>query len=446
MRLLLKTTIFLVFCLFSLSSKAAIALIRDAQTEKFLRDLCRPIFLAADLKPDEIDIFIVNDSSINAFVSGGKKIFINTGLITKYNTPDALIGVIAHEVGHIKGGHIARSSEEMRRAGSTMLLSYLLGIGAFIAGSPEAGQGIILGGSNIAEKLYLKFSRTQEEAADRYALQYLSKIKYPAGGLIELLEFFHSQYRGYQGQIDEYAMSHPISSKRIDYLKHNAPNGFSDRKINAELMPQMRWVLLKLEAFTRNPDEILQKYQKSSNISAKYAKSIAFFRQGRVKKSLKLLNQVILAHPNDGFLYELQGQIEYESGLVKDSIISYQKAIKLLENRDSSQAKIYFSSAILALKSNDLKLIKLAIANLKSAQKYEQESPFLHKNLANAYHEIGEEGLSYAALAEYNFLIGQDKKALKYISTAKKHLKSKIELLKLDDLEKIVQNRIKNAK
>ena len=142
------------------------SLIRDAETERFLRQLARPIFLAANLNPSNISIYIVNDDSLNAFVAGGQNVFINTGLIRKYATPDTLIGVIAHESGHIAAGHLARSSEGAEGAQGAMLLSYLLGIGAALGGSPDAGMGLILGGSDTANRLFMKYTRGQEEAAD----------------------------------------------------------------------------------------------------------------------------------------------------------------------------------------------------------------------------------------------------------------------------------------
>ncbi len=450
MKLRLKTTIFIAtvwFFFFNSSCYAQFALIRDAQTEKFLRELCDPIFVSAKLNPDDISIYVVNDSTINAFVSGGQNIFINTGLIRKYETPNALIGVVAHEVGHITSGHIARSSEEIQSATTTMFLSYLLGIGAVIAGSPEAGQGIILGGSDFAQKLYLKFSRTQEEAADRHALQYLEKIDYPPSGLVELLEFFETQNRGYQGQINEYAQSHPISRKRIDYLKSNIKKKSDDKKINQKLQPQMNIVLAKLEAFIDNPDLVIKKYENDESEIANYEKAIAFYRKGKTAQALELLDKIILENKNDGFLYELKAQILYESNNVSEAILVYKKAIDLLSNRDSSQAKIYFATAILSLKNNDLSLIKMAIKNLKEAQKFENDNPFLFKQFANAYNKIGDEARSFAALAEYNFLVGDTEKAQKYGETAKEKFEenknnnsAKSDLLRLDDLLELIKN------
>ncbi|MBM3579818.1 MAG: hypothetical protein FJX34_03495 [Alphaproteobacteria bacterium] len=406
------------------------SLIRDAETEKFLHQLADPIFTAAGLDPHNIKIYIVNDGSINAFVSGGQNVFINTGLIRKYKTPDALIGVIAHETGHIVGGHLARSEEGVKEAENAMLLSYLLGIGAVVAGSPDAGSALIVGGNQTAQRLYMKFTRTQEEAADQYAIQFLDKLHYPANGLVDLLESFESEMIGYKNQIDEYMLSHPVSRKRIDLIKtRTVDKNFSNKKINQKLQKPMNRVLAKLSGFMDDPDFLL-----TSNDS--YLKSIAYFRKGRLDEALPLLDQIIKQNPHDGFLVELKGQMLFESGKIQDSILAYNQAVKLLSAQDGGVAKTALGSAILSLKTDDQILIKLAIKKLEEAKKYEEDNPLLFKQLANGYSRIGDEGRSLLALAEFNFLIGDKEKCREYAKDAKEKFKKsdKLELLRADDL------------
>jgi predicted Zn-dependent protease len=428
----------LIFTLFiSKSAFAGISLIRDVETEKFLREISTPIFDAANLEKKNIKIYIVNDNSINAFVSGGQNVFVNTGLIRKYNTPDALIGVIAHETGHIAAGHLARSYEGAEKAEGLMLLSYLLGIAAAVGGSPDAAQGLIVGGSQSAERIFMKFTRGQEEAADTHAITYLDKIQYPADGLIELLESFEAEMRAYKGQIDEYLLSHPVSRKRIELIKNRtAHKHFSDKKINQKLQKSMDFILAKFEGYMDDPAQILQKYSDKNDPLSNYKKAIALFRKGKIQESISLLDQVIAANPKNGFLYEVKGQILFESGNIADSAVAYNKAMKLLDNREAALIKVYFSSAILALKNNDSDLANLAIKRLKEAQEFEGDNPFLFKELATAYSKIKDEGRSLLALAEYNLLIGQDDKTKKYANEAKDKLdkNDKINLLYADDL------------
>jgi len=434
------------------SALAQISLIRDAQSEKFLRDLSTPIFKAADLNPKDINIYIVNDSSINAFVSGGQNMFINIGLITRYKTPDTLIGVIAHETGHIKAGHLARSHEAYEKAYTTMLLSYLLGIGAVVAGSPDAGMAVITGGQDAATRLYLKFNRSQEEAADFHAIRYLSEIEYPSAGLVTLLKYFNQQMVGYEGQIDEYLLTHPVSTKRIDLILDRTKNNhFSNTKMNSALQNQMSIVIKKLEGFTQNPEEILRKYKNKNQPLDNYIKAIAYFRNNQLTKSLQLLNPLISSTKNTqekGFLYELKGQILFENGQIDNAIISYNKAIKYLNIKYSSQAKLAFAAAILNLNSSDEDLLKLASKNLEEAKIYEKQTPFLFKQLSNSYHKLGQHGKSYLALAEYSLLINEKEKARKYAQKAKDELDEddKMNILRAEDISELSKKDKKDKK
>lgn len=360
----------------------------------------------------------------------------------KFKTPDALIGVIAHETGHIAAGHIARSSEEMKDAGNAMLLSYLLGIGALISGAPDAGQAILLGGSQAAERMFLKYTRGQEEAADRHAAQYLAKLHYPANGLVELLEFFDHEMIGYKGKIDEYALTHPVSKKRIEYLKSNfVGTNFSDEEWNKKLQPKMDIILAKLEGFIESPDSLLKKYRNQNDDIAKYVRAVALHRKGESRRALKLLDEVIAKNKQDGFLYEVKAQLLFESGNVSDSILAYSKSINLLEPRDGASIKISFALAILTLPTNDYSLINLAIKRLKEAQAFEEDNPFLFREFASAYHKNGDEARSALAWGEYYFLTGDKEKARKYAKIAKEKFAEqknqdaiKTDLVKLDDL------------
>lgn len=422
------------------SALAQISLIRDAQTEKFLRDLSTPIFEAADLNPNDINIYIVNDNSINAFVSGGQNMFVNIGLITKFYTPDTLIGVVAHETGHIKAGHLARSYEAYAKAQTTMILSYLLGIGAVVAGAPDAGMAAITGGQDAAMRLYLKFNRSQEEAADYHAIKYLEKIKYPSTGLVKLLEYFNRQMVGYEGQFDEYLLTHPVSKKRIDLIiDRTKDDHFSNKKINSKLQRQMDIVIKKLEGFTTPPKEILKKYQDKHQELDNYIKAIAYFRDNDLEKSLSLLNPLINNTKNiqeKAFLYELKGQILFENGQINESIIAYNKSIKNLDAQYCPQAKISFASAILNLETQDQDLLKLAAKNLEEAKPFEKNTPFLFSQLSQVYNKLGFEGKSYLALAEYNLLIEKKENATKYAKKAKETLEKndKINILRAEDI------------
>lgn len=413
-------------------------LIRDAEIEKFLRDLSRPLIKAAGLNVDEINFYVIDDKSINAFVSSGQNVFINTGLILQFDSPDPLIGVIAHELGHIAGGHLARSGDGERAAMNAMLLSYLLGIGAMLGGSPQAGQALIMGGSQTANRMFMNYTRGQEEAADRLALVYLDRVPYTANGLLEVLQLFEREAVGQK--IDEFAQSHPISQKRVEFIKAHTENKPIDNKVFHDLMAKtLQIVSAKIEAFTSDPDFIIEKYRNQKTLIANYETSIALFRKGETKKSISMLDGIIKDRPEDGFLYELRGQILFESGKAADSVISYNQALKLLNGRDAVPSQIGFAEAILAFSKNDKQLIQLAINKLEAAKKIEDDNRIIFRDLADAYNKIGDDGRYNLALAEIHFLDNQKEKTIEHAKKAKEILnknpqKNKADLIEAQDL------------
>ncbi|MES2677577.1 MAG: M48 family metalloprotease [Pseudomonadota bacterium] len=424
------------------SNAAGVSLIRDAEIEDFLYDLTKPIFKAANLKPENIKIYIVGDSTLNAFVAGGQNVFINTGLITKYSDPNVLIGVIAHETGHIAAGHLARSSEDMTNAGNAMLLSYIAGIAAAATAHPDAGMAIIMGGSQIAQRSALKFTRTQEEAADSLALKYLSITHNSADGLLELLEFFGAEEREYKNQIDEYALTHPVSKKRINFIKANSKN-FSKGEDPA-LKKRLERIIVKLNAFLDDPDQTLKTYNKDDQ-NSKYASAIAYYKKGKTKQAIATVDNLIALNSKDGYLYDLKGQILSESGDQKNAIIAYNQAIQL--NSNNNLARISLASAIINLDSGDKKITDFAIENLLIALKKEKSDGNIYKQLAKAYDQNHDLGRSYLALAQMSLMEESLEKTKKYIKLARENLNKndKINLLLLDDIEQF-SKKLKDKK
>jgi len=441
--LLLIFVNFFCFTLFCIQDIAASnpSIIRDAEIEKFIHTIADPIFDKAGLDKQQIKIFVVDDNSINAFVAGGQNLFINTGLIQKFKTPDALVGVIAHETGHIAAGHLVRSYEKGSALEGQMALAYALGIAAIAAGSPAAGTAMIMGSSQIAERIFLKFTRSQEEAADSLAIQYLDKLHYPADGLVKLLEGFDFELIGIRQKVDEYQITHPVSRKRIDLIKAKTANQnfsleTSYQKTNQKLQKQMSRVLAKLEGFLGDPNKTLEKYRFDESENGLYLKSIVNFRLANFSDAQKLLELVIKKTPKDGFLYELSGDFFANSGNFSEAAISYQKAIKLLDSKSAAISRINFASNLISKVESDQQLLNLAINQLDEAKKFEDENPILFKLLSKAYEKIGDEGKSILALAEFNYLINETEKCQKLAKEAQEKLKEtdKSEKLRAKDL------------
>jgi len=178
---------------FQAGTASAVSLIRDTEIEILLRDYGDPLFAVAGLDPKAVTIYIINDPSINAFVTNGQSMYIHTGLFMELEDPNQVIGIMAHETGHIAGGHISRTGSAMEEAAVPVLITLLAGVAAVALGAPDAGMGLILGSQQIAQRTFLQYSRTQESAADQAGVTYLEATGQSGHGMLEVFERFSDQ-------------------------------------------------------------------------------------------------------------------------------------------------------------------------------------------------------------------------------------------------------------
>lgn len=394
---------------------AQISIIRESQTEKTIRDIAVRLFKNSGLEAKSIKIFIVNDNSINAFVSDGQNIFINLGLIQKFDNPEIIAGVLAHEIGHIAGGHLAKSSEIYNKNLTTTLIGYILGAGAIASGNANAGTALILGSSHIGNRMSLKYSRNQEEEADILALKYLKESQYPNTGLLDILNYFQMENIGLNYQINEFELTHPTSSSRIKLIKNfNEQNQFQKYKLPANIYYNFGFSRAKLKGFLEDINEELMKASSNLDDNSNLILAINYHRQGDFKNSQKILDKIIKKHSKDGFLYELKADFLLIENKVFEAIYNYKKALEFLEPESKILAQINMSSAIIKLQTTDQFLLNFALKNLKNALIYENDNPLIYQELAKVYFLQNLPALENLSLAQYNFLINNRKKTEKY--------------------------------
>lgn len=411
---------FILISLFSYNS-FAISIIRDAEIENILRNIADPIFAAANLKNETINIYIVNDPQINAYVSGGSNIFINTGLLGMSENPNILTGVIAHETGHISGGHLLINNQEYKSTALKATFGYMLGLAAAAAGSPQAGIAIAQGAGHVAQRELLKYSRTHEEAADQAALSYLDAIHKSASGLLELLEILSGRENQIYEELNPYTLSHPLSKERVSHVRNHLDGSkFKKTDTSTKQAKDFQRAVIKLNAFLQPYEKTLEKYPANDNsINARYARSIAQYKIPNIDKALEEIDLLIKVTPKDPFFNELKGQILFENGRVAESVPYYQTAADLLPN--SALLKIILATA--QISTEDEELVKKSIPNLKKALLKEKENTFAWHQLGIAYGRSGDLGMSNLALAEEAFITENKREVRKFVELAKKHLK-----------------------
>lgn len=396
--------------------------IRDEELESVIRELANPIFLAAGLDSRNIDIYILQNSEINAFVSGGQNIFFNTGLLSLSTSPELVMGTLAHETGHISGGHLSRNRQASKDAVLKNAIGYVLGAATAFAGSAAAGQAIIAGSQHAAGRQFLSHTRSNEEAADQAAISYLEQARYHPRGLLELLELlYHREKISFGNVLDPYVLTHPLSSERISHIRNHLKNNKMDNSgFSEDERKRYALAIVKLRAFLEPPEESFKRYpNENKSEEANYARAIAYYRQPDLKSAINEVDILINNHPENPFYHELKGQMLIEHGRVKESVPHYEKALELLPQ--SSLFKMQLASAYIA--TEEKKYLNKAIDLLNQAKSVEVNNPFLWHQLGVAYGRNGELGNSNLALAEEAVLKRNKKAANRFIDMAESHIK-----------------------
>ncbi|WP_375207973.1 M48 family metalloprotease [Hyphococcus sp.] len=380
-----------------------ISTLRDAEIEQWLEDYSRPIFRAAGLNADSIEIIIVNDPTFNAF-AGGRYMGVNTGLFTFAKTPNEIEGVIAHEAGHLAGNHSARSAEAMANASKPMILGLLLAGAAIAAGAPEAGMGILGLGQNIAIKDFLVYSRSQEATADQSSITYLNRLGKSTKGAMDIW----SRMRNYQiitGQrVNPFLQSHPLANERFSALQTRAMESpYFNVEDSPEDIHRLRLIQAKIKGFLHEPQQTLRDYPLSDQSDpARYARAVAYYRNSQIEKALDEVQKLTEAHPANPYFHELEGQILFEYGRTNESIAPHRKTVELLP--DNALMRVNLARALIA--SHEPDLIDEATTQLKRAVSMERDNGFAWFELARAYAEQGETAKADLATAESRFQAG----------------------------------------
>lgn len=385
------------------SHAAGISLIRDAEIENTIRQYATPVFRAAGLSPSSVNIYIVKDNSLNAFVAGGQNLFLHTGLLMRSESASQIIGVIAHETGHIAGGHLSRTQDAMSASSIPTILSYILGGAATLAtGRGDLGAVIVAGGSSMSLRNFLSYTRGQEASADHAALTFLNETQQSAQGFLEFMQILEDQELLSTQSQDPYVRSHPISSDRVTTIAHHVEiSPYSKSDPFPEYTEMHARMKAKLIAFINAPGTTLRTYKETdTRLEARYAQTIAYYRKPDLEKALQGIDQLIAERPSDPYFIELKGQILYENGKIMEALPFYEQASNLLPD----SAVIRKELADVQLESGQVELIEPAIRNLQVMLSKEPRSPSGWRQLAIAYGRIGEKGKSSLALAEEGLL------------------------------------------
>ena len=392
-------------------------LIRDAEIEGLMRLYSKPIFKAAGINPSAVRVYLIADPSINAFVAGGQRIFIHTGLISRSPSPNAVIGVLAHESGHIAGGHLAKLNSVAQRASVEAIIGMLAGaavmVGGAVSGNTDAaraGSGIMLGSQSSVGRGMLTYQRGMESTADQSALKYLNATAQSPKGMLDLFDLLsHESIASLHGA-DPYAYSHPMPMERIQALEQAAKaSPYFNKPDDPGLVLRHKLAQAKLSGFLQAPQIVFQQYPTSDiSLPARYARSIAMFRRGDLKNALPVIDSLTSELPQDPYFWELKAQAYLENGQADKGLPAIQKARQLLPDN----GLLSVLNAQILLGSENPAHADAALKLLLMARGQEPDMPVIYKYMAQAYALKQDVPRAELASAEFAFATGDKKLAL----------------------------------
>jgi predicted Zn-dependent protease len=404
-------------------SQAGIPMIRDAEIEQLLRDYVSPILKVAGLGSQNIQVVIINDKSFNAFVMDAHHIFVNAGALMETTTPNQLIGVFAHESGHIVGGHLSKMRQELANAQTAAIIAMLLGVGAIAAGArsnnsdmANIGGAIVSGPTAYIQNTLMAYQRGQEESADRAGVRFLTMTGQSAKGMYDTFKRFADEGMFQARYVDPYAQNHPMPQERMDALAILVKTEYWDKKDPPELQFRHDMMRAKMYGFMERPDAVLRRYPLSdTSLPARYAHAISIYRFGDIHGAVAQIDGLIAAEPNNPYFHELKGQALLEGGHPAEAIAPLRRAVQLAPN--PSLIQILLAQALIA--TNDAKASEEAITLLKMALAKEPESSDAYLQLAMAYGRKNDLADADLASAQAAFARGDNKTARELAARAK---------------------------
>ncbi len=400
-------------------NRPRMSFIRDAEIEQLMREYLDPLLGAAGLRKGFIRVVLVADRSFNAFVADGRRVFVNIGAIMESTTPNQIIGVLAHETGHIAGGHLARLRQELGNAQAIAIIGTLLGGAALIGGTRGSGGqvgtdgvgavGALMGGSELARRYLLAYQRTEEAAADRAALKFLAATGQSSRGMLETFERMANEQLFAATRMDKYLQSHPLPAERVASLRETAPQTpHFEVKDPPARQARHDLVRAKLYAFTGTASEINRRYPSYDNsLPARYARAIIEYRTGRPDSALRQIDALIQSQPGNPFFWELKGQALLEGGRPNEAIAPLRKAVALAPGQPLIRTML--GHALVA--TDNPRFMDEAIKELANATGRDPDNYEGFRYLSQAYGRKGDEGNAALAAARAALIEGQNEEA-----------------------------------
>ncbi len=407
-------------------AQRSVPVVRDAEIEALVREYAAPILEAAGLSRSKIEIILVNDPAFNAFVAG-RRMFIHTGALLQSETPNEIIGVIAHEAGHIAGGHQQRLRQQLEAAQTMAIVAGLIGIGAAVGGAAsgagglaQAGTGLAMGGGEMARRGLLSYQRSEEATADRSAITYLEKTGQSARGMVRTFERMASSLSLMGSRIDPYQISHPLPRERIQNVQELAQaSRFYDRTDPPALQRRHDMMRAKIAAHSQGQATVSRMFRDPQSMAARYGDAIVTYLSGSPASALQKVDALVAGEPNNPYFHELRGEVLIRANRPQDAVAAFERAARL-DRSNSGFMQFGLGQALLAAGGPDAasRAIDALVQGLSRAPEYVTA----YRYLAQAYGQIGEIAEAELATAEGHYYSGNFQQARQFAARAQSRL------------------------
>jgi predicted Zn-dependent protease len=399
------------------ASAQGITLLQDTETERLLRSYEDPILHVAGIDPAAVKMYIVNDTELNAFVAEGQNIFVNAGAFIELQSPNEITGVLAHETGHMAGGHLLRDTDAIAKAEIPMLLSMVLGIGAAVAGAGDAGMILMGMGESAAEAQFLGFSRVQEATADQMGQRFLRQTHQSGEGMVHVFERMADEAARESKHPEAFVSDHPADRDRVSLLQEEADaSPYRDVPDSPQAIHAFEMVKAKVIGYLLSPKDVFNRYPTSDTSEpARYARAMVYMRVPDLPKSLSEISSLIKDEPKNPYFYEVLGQVYVSMSQPAKGIAPYQNAVTLLP--DAPEIRVELAAAQIATENKEVE--RQAVENLKIAMQQDSDNDFGWYEMAQAYSDLGNEPMANLSTAEQYYAVGALQPAAIFASRAR---------------------------
>lgn len=327
-KIFLALTIYFCLCAPFTYAKTDESVLMDAETIDWLNTLANPLLEKADINPETVNIYLIKSNEINAFVTPNRDIFFYSGLILKATSAEEVQGVLAHEIGHIKGNHHVKTLATSNNRTIPIILGTILGAGAAAFGNLEGAMALIYGGFAGAQDQQLRHSRSHERQADSIAANLLNQNNYSTSGLISFFNKLRTSNLLYSQTPPAWLVTHPLPRERISAMQGLYKNEKLSKKNKPLDHQHFLRVQAKLNAFTKSSGYNLRKYAYKNTEDALYARALTQALIGKIDKSISIAETMKVSKISQPFQYELLAQLYQDKARYEDA----GKALKMALN------------------------------------------------------------------------------------------------------------------